>query len=220
MKKKVVLPDFDAVIFDMDGSLVDSMWMWKEIDKEYLGGLGIELPKDLQSKIEGMSFTETAQFMKKEFGIKDDIETMKKQWNQMAYEAYRTRVPYKKGALEFLKWCKVNGKKLGIATSNSRELVDNVGEVLKFPEFFDCIITSCEVKKGKPAPDVYLAVAEKLGVRPDRCIVFEDIAAGIMAGKNAGMTVIAVEDEYSAEMREKKKELADDYINDYTDLEY
>ena len=220
MKKKVVLPDFDAVIFDMDGSLVDSMWMWKEIDKEYLGGLGIELPKDLQSKIEGMSFTETAQFMKKEFGIKDDIETMKKQWNQMAYETYRTRVPYKKGALEFLKWCKANGKKLGIATSNSRELVDNVGEVLKFPEFFDSIVTSCEVKKGKPAPDVYLAVAEKLGVQPDRCIVFEDIVAGIMAGKNAGMTVIAVEDEYSADMREKKKELADDYINDYTDLEY
>lgn len=220
MKKKVVLPDFDAVIFDMDGSLVDSMWMWKEIDKEYLGGLGIELPKDLQSKIEGMSFTETAQFIKKEFGIKDDIETMKKRWNQMAYEAYRTKVPYKKGALEFLKWCKANGKKLGIATSNSRELVDNVGEVLKFSEFFDCIITSCEVKKGKPAPDVYLAVAEKLGVLPQKSLVFEDVVAGIMAGKNAGMTVIAVEDEYSADMREKKKELADDYINDYTDLEY
>ena len=138
----------------------------------------------------------------------------------MAYEAYRTKVPYKKGALEFLKWCKANGKKLGIATSNSRELVDNVGEVLKFSEFFDCIITSCEVKKGKPAPDVYLAVAEKLGVLPQKSLVFEDVVAGIMAGKNAGMTVIAVEDEYSADMREKKKELADDYINDYTDLEY
>lgn len=217
-ENKIKLPDFDAAIFDMDGSLVDSMWMWKEIDRVYLGRFGIDLPDDLQEKIEGMSFTETAHFFKEEFGIPDDIETMKMEWNQMAYDTYRTSVPYKEGAEEFLKWCKVNGKKLGVATSNSRELVDNVGQVLGFDRYFEYILTACEAKKGKPAPDIYLAVAERLGVQPERCIVFEDIVAGIMAGKNAGMTVFAVEDEYSVDARERKRELADYYINDFRDL--
>ena len=72
--------------------------------------------------------------------------------------------------------------------------------------------------KGKPAPDVYLAVAERLGVEPSRCLVFEDIPAGIKAGNAAGMTVIAIEDDYSKEMKAEKQELARYFINDYEDL--
>lgn len=136
----------------------------------------------------------------------------------MAYEIYCTKVPYKKGALEFLKHCKAHGKKLGVATSNSRELVDAVGKILHFDEYFDCIMTSCEARRGKPAPDVYLAVAERLGVEPSRCLVFEDIPAGIKAGNAAGMTVIAIEDDYSKEMKAEKQELARYFINDYEDL--
>lgn len=105
-----------------------------------------------------------------------------------------------------------------MATSNSRELVDAVGEILHFDEYFDCIMTSCEARRGKPAPDVYLAVAERLGVEPSRCLVFEDIPAGIKAGNAAGMTVIAIEDDYSKEMKAEKQELARYFINDYEDL--
>lgn len=215
---KITLPEFDAVIFDMDGSLVDSMWMWGTIDKEYLAKFGLEVPATLQEEIGGKGFTETAIYFQKRFGITDDIEVMMREWNDMALEKYRTQVPYKKGAREFLAWCKKHGKKLGVATSNSRELVDNVGEVLGFDEYFDCIMTSCEAKKGKPAPDIYLLVAERLQVKPERCIVFEDIIQGIQAGKNAGMTVFAVEDAYSADTREEKRALADFYINDFTEL--
>ena len=136
----------------------------------------------------------------------------------MAYEIYCTKVPYKKGALKFLEHCKANGKKLGVATSNSRELVDAVGKILHFDRYFDCIMTSCEAKRGKPAPDVYLAVAERLGVEPSRCLVFEDLPAGIKAGNAAGMTVIAIEDDYSKDMRQEKTELAEYFINDYEDL--
>ena len=80
------------------------------------------------------------------------------------------------------------------------------------------IATACEVAAGKPAPDVYLYVAERLGERPEDCAVFEDVPAGILAGKRAGMTVFAVEDEFSEEMREEKRALADDYITDYFEL--
>ena len=222
--QKITLPDYDAVIFDMDGTLVDSMWMWKEIDIEYLKRYGVtalEDPKQIaivKKEIEGMSFTETATYFKETFHIADSVEKIKQDWNEMAYEIYCTKVPYKKGALEFLKDCKTHGKKLGVATSNSRELVDAVGKILHFDEYFDCIMTSCEARRGKPAPDVYLAVAERLGVEPSRCLVFEDIPAGIKAGNAAGMTVIAVEDEYSREMKAEKMELAKYFINDYEDL--
>ena len=76
-------------------------------------------------------------------------------------------------------------------------------------------MTACEVKQGKPAPDVYLEAASRLGVQPGRCLVFEDVPMGILAGKHAGMKVCAVEDKFSAAQREEKRELADYYITDY-----
>lgn len=213
--KRRMLHGKKAVIFDLDGSLVDSMWMWREIDIEYLGRFGIPLPEDLQSKIEGMSFSETADYFKKHFPIPDSIERMKEDWNRMAWDKYMNEVPLKPGIPEFLKECKRRDIKLGIATSNSRELVENVAKVHKLREYFSCIMTGCDVNKGKPAPDIYLAVAEKLSVPSGQCLVFEDIIPGIQAGKNAGMEVCAVEDEYSVSCRKAKIELADYYIEDF-----
>ena len=97
--------------------------------------------------------------------------------------------------------------------------MEAVANARGFGRNFDCIMTGCDVKKGKPAPDIYLSVADKLGVLPQECLVFEDITAGIMAGKNAGMRVCAVEDAYSMHQTEDKKRLADYYIKDYYDIE-
>lgn len=216
--KQKMLEGKEAVIFDLDGSLVDSMWMWREIDIEYLGRFGIPLPEDLQARIEGMSFSETAVFFKENFDIPDTIEQMKSDWNQMAWDKYMNEVPLKPGAKEFLAGCRQRGIKLGIATSNSRELVENVAAAHQLKDYFSCIMTGCDVKRGKPSPDIYLAVAEKLQVNPANCLVFEDIIPGIQAGKNAGMEVCAVEDAYSIAVREEKAELADYYIEDFFDF--
>lgn len=213
-----MLYDIDAVIFDMDGSLVDSMWMWKAIDIEYLGRYGIALPEDLQAKIEGMSFCETAVYFKEHFPIPEPLEEIMEQWNRMAWDKYMYEVPLKKGIPEFLTGCRASGIRLGIATSNSRELVENVARVHNLRDYFSCIMTGSDVLRGKPNPDIYLAVAKELAVSPERCLVFEDIVAGILAGKNAGMRVCAVEDAYSAQSRETKKKLADYYIEDYIGL--
>lgn len=213
-----MLKNTDAVIFDLDGSLVDSMWMWRAIDIEYLGRFGIPLPEDLQSKIEGMSFSETAVYFKEFFHIPDSLEKIKDDWNRMAWDKYANEVPLKPGIPEFLRNCREYGIKLGIATSNSRELVENIVEVHKLRDYFSCIMTGCDVAHGKPAPDIYLAVSEKLRVNPERCLVFEDIIPGIQAGKSAGMKVCAVEDAYSLQTKENKKALADFYIEDYFNL--
>lgn len=213
-----MLKNTDAVIFDLDGSLVDSMWMWRAIDIEYLGRFGIPLPEDLQSKIEGMSFSETSVYFKEFFHIPDSLEKIKDDWNRMAWDKYANEVPLKPGIPEFLRSCREHGIKLGIATSNSRELVENIVEVHKLRDYFSCIMTGCDVAHGKPAPDIYLAVSEKLRVNPERCLVFEDIIPGIQAGKSAGMKVCAVEDAYSLQTKENKKALADFYIEDYFNL--
>lgn len=207
-----------AVIFDLDGSLVDSMWMWHAIDIEYLGRFGLEPPVDLQERIGGKSFSETAVYFKETFQIPDELEQIKADWNQMAWDKYTYEVPLKPGVDAFIRFCVENRIKLGIATSNSRELVENVIAVHNLNAHFDCIMTGCEVAKGKPAPDIYLAVAKAIDVHPEHCLVFEDILPGIMAGKAAGMKVCAVYDEASAWQDKQKKELADYYIHDFKEL--
>lgn len=204
-----------AVIFDMDGTLVDSMGVWKDIDVEYLGKIGFSVPSDLQKSIEGMGFTEVAVYFKKRFQIKDSIEEIKQNWQNMAMEKYCSEVPLKPGVEKFLPYLKEQGILMGIASSNDRILIEETMKSHEILQYFDCIVTACEVKKGKPAPDVYLKAAEKLGIAPEECLVFEDIEVGILAGKNAGMQVCAVEDDYSLPQKKEKRAAADYYITDY-----
>ena len=205
--------DIDAVIFDLDGTLVDSMWMWKRIDIEYLERYGIALPEDLQREIEGMSFSDTAVYFKERFSLPDRLDHIKETWNKMAWEKYEREVPLKPGVMELLRYLKIKNIPAGIATSNSRELTELIIKRHGIQEYFSSVRTSCEVTKGKPSPDIYLLVAKELGVRPQRCLVFEDVLQGIMAGKNADMKVCAVYDEYSEDDRKEKMKLADYYIN-------
>ena len=209
------LENIEAVIFDVDGTVVDSMWMWKRIDKEYLAKFDIPLPDTLQEEIEGASFYETAVYFKEHFGIADPLEKIMADWNEMAWEKYEKEVPLKSGAREFMQLCQRKGIKMGIATSNSRELLGTIERVHGLTEYISCIRTGSEVQKGKPAPDIYLAVAEELQVEPAKCLVFEDLTAGIMAGKNAGMKVCAVQDAYSFHSDREKRELADYYIEEF-----
>lgn len=208
----------EAVIFDLDGSMVDSMWVWKSVDIEYLGRFGIVLPEDLQASIGGRSFTETAVYFKERFRLPDPLEVIKADWNRMAWDKYTHEVPLKEGVRELLQYCKEHDIRMGIATSNSRELVEAIVKVHHLESYFTCIITGCEVAKGKPSPDIYLAAARALDTAPENCLVFEDIIHGIQAGKAAGMKVCAVYDKYSAYQDTEKRALADYYTHAFTEL--
>ena len=213
-----MLKNTEAVIFDLDGTLVDSMWMWKDIDIEFLSGYGIALPEDLQKAIEGMSYTETARYFISRFSLPLTVPQIQEIWNRMTIEKYRTQVTFKKGVREFLEHLYKSKIPMGIATSNGRELVDAVLDALHMDHYFQAVTTGCEVASGKPAPDIYLESARRLRANPAGCLVFEDVPAGILAGKRAGMRVCAVEDEFSADMREEKLRLSDYYIEDFTEI--
>lgn len=206
---------FDAVIFDLDGTLVDSMWVWSQIDKDFLSQYGKKVDKNMDKELEGKSFTETAIFFKEYFDLSLTIEEIKACWNKMAWDYYTKSVPLKEGAKAFLEWLKAQEIKMGIATSNSIELVKAVLKALDVENYFSEIKTSCEVGRGKPFPDIYLKVAEDLNVQPERCLVFEDIPNGVRAGKNAGMTVWAVEDGQSELTRKELIQVADYMVSDF-----
>lgn len=124
-------------------------------------------------------FKDTAIYFKKRFALELTFEEIMDIWNEMAFQKYSEEIDYKLGAFDFLKQLKIKGIRTAICTSNSRELVNAVGEHLSFISYFDEIISSGDVKNGKPAPDIYLEAARRVGVAPENCLVFEDVCAGV-----------------------------------------
>ena len=216
----IKIDDFEAVIFDLDGTLIDSMGMWKEIDEEYLGGLGIEVPERIQRDLEGLSYHETAVYFKKRFNLKDDLDTIKSDWHRMSHDKYVYELQFKEGAAEFLADLNDRGIKCGIASSNSRQLIEETLLRRGLMKYIQAISTCDDVGKNKPEPDVYLHAAKLLGASPEKCLVFEDVPMGITAGKNAGMRTAAIYDEYSKEVENEKKELADHYLISFKERFY
>jgi HAD superfamily hydrolase (TIGR01509 family) len=214
----MVFDKYEAIIFDLDGTLVDSMWIWKAIDIDFLGKRNMELPNDLQKSIEGMSFTETAIYFKKRFDLNESLEEIKKEWNELAYDYYKNKIKLKKNVKKVLEILKKQGKIIGIGTSNSRMLAELVIKHNGVKEYFDILITSCDVNKGKPSPDVFLKVAEMLNVEPEKCLVFEDTYAGVQAAIRANMDCFAIYDEIASESEEDIIRTATRYLQSYDEI--
>ena len=157
-----MLENKKAVIFDLDGTLVDSMWIWREIDIRFLGKYGLEVPQGLNDKLEGYSFHETAVYFKEHFPLPLTIEEIMGTWNRMASEIYIIEVRLKEGVKEFIELLKKRNMKLGIATSNSRKLAKDCLRSNGILDAFDYICTSDEVPRNKPEPDVYLHAAKMI----------------------------------------------------------
>lgn len=213
-----MLKNIKGAIFDMDGTLVDSMWVWSKIDEEYLKKRNIELPENLKEEIEHMSFSEVAQYFKNRFNLTDTIDEIQNEWNNMALHHYIHDVKLKPGAREFLSILKLKGVKIGLATSNCRLLIETTLKNNQIYDFFDSISTTDEVARGKDFPDIYLLAAQKLNLKPDECAVFEDILPAVKGAKSAGMIVIGVHDLYSEYQKNEIITHADMYISKYEEL--
>lgn len=183
-----------AVIFDMDGTLIDSIWVWAQVDFDYLGRLGIELPEDLRRNIEGLSFPETAVYFKNRFNISDSIDVIMKDWKDMVRDYYHNVIVLKKGVIEYLDFLRSKGVKIGIATSNSMDLTVAVLKRNGVLEYFDEIVTTDQVPRDKSFPDVFLETSKRLGVSPSECVVFEDTYCAVLGAKAANMTVAGIYD--------------------------
>ncbi|WP_297637780.1 HAD family phosphatase [uncultured Clostridium sp.] len=212
------LKNIEAVIFDLDGTLIDSLDIWHQIDIDYLSSKNLEVPPNLHSEIGHLSFVQTAHYFKNRFNLNDSIEILLETWNSMALEQYTYNTPLKPGALKFLTYLKSHGFKIGLATSNSTILLTAALKQNNIFDFFDAITTTSEVDKGKDHPDVYLLAANKLNTDPKNCLVFEDILPAVKGAKSANMHVIAIEDKESLKDKHELISLSDNYIQNYNEL--
>lgn len=213
-----MLENIKGAIFDLDGTLVDSMWVWKQIDKDYLKSKGYTVPDDLHSNISHLSFTQTAKYFKERFNLSDSIDDILETWHTMAYTHYSQNVKLKDGAKEFLDKLKKMDIKIALATSNSKPLLEACLKNNNVYDYFDSITTTDEVSRGKNFPDVYLLAANKININPHECVVFEDIPAAIKGAKLAEMNVIAVYDKSSEAASKELNDISDKYIHSYKEL--
>ncbi len=207
-----------GAIFDMDGTLIDSMGIWEDIDIEFLSKRGIEMPKDLSDEIKHMSFHEVAVYFKERFGLEEEVDEIMEEWDEMAHYHYANKIELKPGVKEYLETLKNTDVKIGLATSSSRKHTEAVLKRNRIYHYFDVISTSDEIKKDKSFPDIYIKTSQELDLFPHECAVFEDIYVAVMSAKKAGMKVVGVYDEYSRHQMDDIKKHADLYIMDFYEL--
>lgn len=195
-----------GVIFDLDGTILESAWVWEGIDRDFLGKRGFDVPPDYAEKIISMSFEDVARYTIERFSLDETIGDVMAEWDAMAKEAYATKVTLKEGTKELLTWLSEHGIKAGIATSNSAGLFVPCLENNGIREYFHSHTETGDVPRGKEFPDVYIKEAEKLGCRPEECVVFEDIIPALKGAAAGGFVTVAVEED---KWKYDKKELKD-----------
>lgn len=194
-----------AVIFDLDGLLIDSESIWQETDKELLKRRGIVYQGIVRNKIRGLGQREVMELFKREFGVAQDTDELISERRAIFYSLAKKGLKLLPGAIEIVKELHKKGYALAIATGGHRK--EKIKEILNqfgLSNYFSLLISSDEVVNGKPAPDVYLATAARLGVEPLNCLVLEDAVNGVLAAKNAGMKVFGVNK--NLQIRTKLKE--------------
>jgi HAD superfamily hydrolase (TIGR01509 family) len=181
----------DAVVFDLDGLLLDTEQVWDEVRESLTRERGGRWHDRAQADMMGMSSTEWSHYMHDALALADPPEELNRLVVERMQERYRQALPLVDGAVEAVR--RIGARwPLGLASSSNRPLIDLALELMGVGELFRATVSSEEVERGKPAPDVYLEAARRLGVAPERAVAVEDSGAGIRSATAAGMQVIAI----------------------------
>lgn len=211
--------DFEAAIFDLDGTLLDSMYVWQRVDEVYFESRGMEVPEDYGRALAGLSYRESAQYTKARFGFEEPWEEIVAQWTRLAREEYAHRVPLKDGAREYLTALHRAGVRLAVATALPEYLYRPCLEHLGILEMFDSLCSTEDTGgRGKAGGEVFLLAARQLGVAPERCVVFEDVLEGIRGARRSGMRAYCVLDDANRHAHGEMEKLADGMIASYWDI--
>jgi HAD superfamily hydrolase (TIGR01509 family) len=183
--------EIKAVIFDLDGLLVDSESVWDEVRKEFTEEYGGRWHEGAQREMMGMSSVEWSRYVHDQLGVGLEPEQISTAVADRVADTYRERLPLLPGAVESVR-ALASEWPLGLASSSNRHVIDLVLDLAGIADCFEATVSSEEVGAGKPAPDVYLVAAAKLGVEPADCAAVEDSTNGLRSAHAAGMVVIAV----------------------------
>ncbi len=205
-----------AVVFDLDGVLLDSEEVWDDVREELARERGGRWHEGAQRDMMGMSSPEWSRYMQTKLGVPDPPEEISAEVVRRLEALYRERLPAVPGARQAVERLAEHWP-LGVASSSNRELIDLSLELLGVADKFAATVSSEEVARGKPAPDVYLEAARRLGAQPTEAAAIEDSHNGILAAKAAGMRVLAIPNRRFPPREEALKQ-ADDVLSSLAGL--
>jgi HAD superfamily hydrolase (TIGR01509 family) len=207
----------DAVVFDLDGVIIDSEELWDEVREGLARERGGRWSEQAQADMMGMSSTEWSRYMHEVVGLPEPPDEINREVVSRMLVRYSEHLPLIDGAVDAVKRVAAHWP-LGVASSSNRELIDHVLELSGLAPYFKATVSSEEVERGKPAPDVYLEAARQLGVDPARAAAVEDSRSGIRSAHAAGMRVIAIPNAHYPPDAETL-ELADSVLSSLEELD-
>jgi 16S rRNA pseudouridine516 synthase len=207
-----------GVIFDMDGTLVDNMPpAWRAINRALREKYGFEVPPEEVKHYAGTPFSAKVGRWKKVYGVDVDLDYLLPLYEKWEHEEMAKNPKNPKGLISLLEELKTRGVALGVATSTNPMRAKRTLDLFKLSSYFQCVVTMADISHPKPNPEMFLTAAQKMGIDPKHCIVFEDAPSGIQAGKNAGMKVVALRNQY---LPKEEADKADVQIDSFEDLSY
>ncbi len=204
-----------SAIFDVDGTLLDSMKIWDNAGERYLSSVGKKAENGLSKKLFKMSLTEGAEYIKKQYALPSSTDETVFGVLKIIEDFYLYEVGLKSGAKEILQFLKSNNIKMIIATSSDKTHIKKAFERLGISEYFTNIVTCSQIGKGKTSPDIYLACADKLGTSPSETLVFEDALFAAETAHKAGFKTVGVYDESSNNDKNRIKAVCDYYADSF-----
>lgn len=206
-----------GIIFDVDGTLLNSMHIWNELGNRYLQTIGLEPEEGLASVLFPMSVEESSIYLKNRYKLSDPVDKIVKDTIALIDDFYHYEAVPKNGLLPYLDWVRSREIPMIIATSGDREVLNKALARLEIADFFSGILTCSELGTNKREAKIYLKAAEHMGTPPKGTAVFEDVLHGLQAAKSEGFITIGIEDSFSEQDRDQIIKTADYYIRDFTD---
>ena len=209
---------FKGMIFDLDGTLIDSADVWRDIDIKFLKKRGIDIPDDYAKNVSAMNFRDAAEYTIRRFGFKESPEDLIEEWSQLALYEYTYNIKAKPHAAEFLRSVRARGIRTALATASNEALYTAVLKSNGLYDYIELFVSTEQVERGKGFPDVYELAAERLGLKAEECIVFEDIIEAIHGAKAGDFATAAVLNGHFPADDELMRREADICFTDYTEI--
>lgn len=208
---------FKAAIFDFDGTVADSLGVWRRVDEIFFAKRGLTYASDYAEKLSILGFEDGARYTIDTYGLTDTVQQICDEWNSLGRELYRTDVVLRPGAENYIRLLLRAGVRIGLATTNAPEVLEAMEHRVPLGDLFETRVHGCDVPHhSKDHPDLFLTCARKLGVEPEDCVVFEDLLTAIETAKGVGMATVAVLTGAPTQNEDSMRAAADFTLSDWS----